>query len=100
MPYIDPKIRFWFGIAVTIAIAVSQGTLALTNAVPAELIPYVTAWCGILAFVGSAVLTALNGAATTTSSRIASAAAIPEVQKIVTTEAVAAAAPSDKVVSK
>ena len=94
MPYIDPKIRFWFGIAVTIAIAISQGTLALTNAVPADLIPYVTAWCGILAFVGSAILTALNGAATTTQSRLASAASLPEVKSIVTTQAMADATPS------
>lgn len=100
MPHVDPKIRFWFGIAVTIAIAVSQGTLVLTNAVPNDWIPYVTAWCGITAFIGSAVLTALNGAATTVSSRIASAAAVPEVSKIVTTSAAIADAGGDKVTTK
>ena len=89
MPYIDPTVRFWIGVAVTIAVAVSQGTLALSNAVPADLIPYVTAWCGIFAFVGSTLLTALNGAAMTTSSRVASAAADPKVHSIVTTADVA-----------
>lgn len=89
MPYVDPKIRFWIGIVVTVAIAVSNGTLVLTNIVPHDWIPYVTAWCGLLSFTGSSALTALNGAATTTSSRIASAAADPNVAHIVTTPAIA-----------
>ncbi len=89
MPNVDPVIRFWIGIIVTIAVAVSQGTLVLTNAIPAAAIPYVTAWSGIFAFAGSALLTALNGAASTTSSRIASAAADPKVSSIVTTPEVA-----------
>lgn len=80
MPNIDPVVRFWIGFIVTIAIGISQGTLVLTNAVPADLLPYVTGWCSIFAFVGSALLTALNGAASTTSSRIASAASIDGVK--------------------
>ena len=80
MPNIDPLARFWIGIIITIAIGVSQGTLVLTNAVPAGWIPYVTTWCGIIAFIGSSVLTALNGAATTTSSRISSAAIVKGVE--------------------
>jgi len=99
MPNIDPVVRFWIGIVVTIAIAVSQGTLSLTHAVPIDLIPYVTAWCGISAFIGSAVLTALNAAATSTSSRIASAAAVPEVKAIVTTSQVQAEAGGAKVIT-
>ena len=82
MPNIDPVARFWIGIVITIAIGVSQGTLVLTNAIPADWIPYVTTWCGIIAFVGSSVLTALNGAASTTSSRIASAASVEGVEGI------------------
>src|SRR5258708_3564570 len=57
----NPKIGFVLGILVTIEIAVSSGTLSLTHAVPAAWIPTVTAWSGILAFVGSTVLTFLHG---------------------------------------
>jgi len=98
MPHIDPTVRFWIGIAVTVAIAVSGGTLNLTNAIPHDYIPYVTAWCAIIAFFGSALLTSLNGMATTTQSRLASAAAIPDVKSIVTTQEIAETTPSDKVV--
>ena len=57
----NPKIGFVLGILVTIEIAVSSGTLSLTHAVPADWIPTVTAWSGILAFMGSTVLTFLHG---------------------------------------
>jgi hypothetical protein len=98
VPNIDPVARFWIGIVVTLAVAISGGTLNLTHAVPQEYIPYVTAWCSIIAFLGSAVLTTLNGMATGTQSRIASAASLPEVKSIVTTQTLADATPSDKVV--
>ena len=98
MPSIDPVARFWIGIIVTVAIAVSQGTLVLSGAVPEAWIHPVTAWCGIIAFIGSAILTTLNAFATGTQSRLASAAAIPEVKSIVTTQAMAELTPSDKVV--
>ncbi len=97
---LDPKWRFVIGLLVTFAIGVSQGTLVLTGAIPADWIKPVTAWCGIIAFVGSAVMTTLSGMATTTQSRLASAAAVPEVKSIVTTPEIANATPSDKVVSK
>jgi hypothetical protein len=57
----NPKLGFVLGILVTIEIAVSSGTLSLTHAVPAAWIPTVTAWSGILAFIGSTVLTFLHG---------------------------------------
>ena len=97
MPIVDPTVRFWIGVAVTIAIGVSSGSLVLTNAIPHDYIPFVTAWCGIISFGGSALLTALNGMATSTASRIASAAASPEVGNISTTKAQADASPSPKV---
>ena len=90
MPNIDPVVRFWIGMVVTAAIGISQGTLNLTHAIPPDYIPYVTAWSGIISFVGSAALTALNGAATTTSSRVASAASVEGVKKIEVTPEVAA----------
>ena len=101
MPNVDPTIRFWIGLVVTIAVAISQGTLVLTNVVPAELIPYFTAWFGVIAFVGSALMTALNGAATTTQSRALSAANDMDVARVVMKDkATADAIPSDKVVDK
>ncbi len=57
----NPRIGFVLGILVTIEIAVSSGTLSLTHAVPPAWIPAVTAWSGILAFMGSTVLTFLHG---------------------------------------
>ena len=96
---IDPKWRFAISIIVTIAIGISQGTLVLTNAIPAAYIPIVAAWCGIIAFVGSAVNTTISGMGMSSQSRIASVASLPEVKAILTEPPVAIAAPSDKVVS-
>ncbi len=97
---IDPFWRFLVGVVVTFAIGVSQGAVVLTNAIPEPWINPVVAWCGIFAFLGSAVTTALTGLGMTTANRVASAAASPEVKSIVTTQGVADASPSEKVVSK
>jgi hypothetical protein len=99
MPTIDPVMRFWIGVAVTCAIAISQGTLNLTHAIPNEIIPYVTAWCGIIAFVGSTIITAVTGIGMTTQNRLASAAAIPEVKQIITDNIPMADAAGPKVVA-
>src|SRR5580698_1503755 len=96
---IDPKWRFAIGLMVTVAIGVSSGALVLTNAIPADWIKPVTAWCGIIAFVGSATQTTISGLGMTSQSRIAAAASLPEVKQIVATPETANAAPSDKVVS-
>jgi hypothetical protein len=96
---IDPKWRFIIGLVVTVAIGVSSGALVLTNAIPMDWIKPVTAWCGIIAFVGSATQTTISGLGMTNQSRIAGAAAVSEVKAIVTTPDTAQAAPSDKVVS-
>ena len=119
---IDPKWRFVIALIVTTAIAISQGTLVLTNAIPAVYIPYVTAWCGIIAFVGSAATTTISGLGMTTASRNAAAtnessmvvqtssvnamnkvanaiASIPEVKTVVAPQVVADSTPSDKVVT-
>ena len=95
---IDPKYRFLISIIVTVAIGISQGTLVLTNAIPAAYIPIVAAWCGIIAFIGSAVNTTISGMGMSTQSRIDAAASLPEVKAIVTAPPVAAATPSEKVV--
>jgi hypothetical protein len=108
---IDPKYRFLIGLCVTFAIGVSQGTVSLTNAIPDGFIKPVVAWCGILAFLGSAATTAISGLGMTNSSRAAAAQSLPDETKIalaadtetakqiITTPEVAAAIPSPKVVS-
>ena len=118
---IDPKWRFAISLFVTLAIGISSGTLVLTNAIPAEYIPHVTAWCGIIAFLGSSANTTISGLGMTNASRNASVtqpntvvvqtdsanamtrvanviAAMPEVKTVVATPELAAATPSDKVV--
>ena len=96
---IDPKWRFIIGLFVTTAIGISQGAVSLTNAIPDFAIKPVVAWCGLIAFVGSAATTAISGLGMTSSSRIAGAAAVPEVQTIVTTSKSLADAGGDKVVN-
>jgi len=96
----DPKVKFVIGLLITLAIGISSGAVVLKGAIPAEWIPMVTAWAGIIAFLGSAAQTTLQGFGMTTQSRLSAAAAVPEVKTIVTTTALANATPSDKVVSK
>jgi hypothetical protein len=57
----DPKFSFWLGVVVTAMIGIAGGTVHLTNAIPADWIPAVTAWASLLAFFGSALLTAMHG---------------------------------------
>jgi hypothetical protein len=97
MPIIDPVARFWIGVVVTVAIAVTGGTLSFSHLIPTDWIPTATQLCAWIAFIGSALLTALNGMATSAQSRIASAAAVPEVGNISTTKELADASPSPKV---
>jgi septal ring-binding cell division protein DamX len=98
---IDPKWRFLISIFVTLAIGVSQGTVVLSNAIPDLWIKPVVAWCGLIAFVGSAAITTLNGMATTTASRATSAANDPAVDRVIMKDpALAKAIPSNKVVDR
>jgi hypothetical protein len=61
MKGIDPKWVFYIGIAVVIEQGLGQGTVSLTNVVPADWVPYIKGWCTLLAFIGSTVMTALAG---------------------------------------
>jgi hypothetical protein len=89
MIVLDPFTKTLIGIGITLCIGISSGTVVLTHAVPDAWIPTVTAWAGIVAFVGSAVQTGLQYLGTTTDNRIAAAAHDPSVAKIVTTQALA-----------
>lgn len=60
---VDPKISFWLGIITTIALLIGQGTLGLTDAIPADWIPVVKAWNNIVGTVGTTAMTALAGVA-------------------------------------
>lgn len=95
---IDPKWRFIIGLFVTFAIGVSSGAVVLTNAIPADWIKPATAWCGIIAFIGSSATTVISGLGMSNQSRLAAAASMPEVKAIVTSAPVAAETPSEKVV--
>jgi hypothetical protein len=57
----DPKVSFWLGVVVTALIGIGGGTVSLTHAIPPDWIATVVAWCNILSFFGSGVLTALHG---------------------------------------
>ena len=58
---IDPKVAFWFGIIVSIAVGVGGGTVSLTHIVPDAYIPTIQAVNNLVAFTGTVVLTALHG---------------------------------------
>lgn len=113
---LSPTTRFVIGIVITAAIGISAGTVHLTDAIPSAWIPAVVAWSGIIAFVGSAIQTGLQGLGMSNVSKVAAAQSLPadqkialaantpEVQQIVTTREIAqAAGPTGsgaKVVSK
>src|SRR6185503_8608137 len=58
-PSIKDNPIFYLGLLVTIEQAIGQGTVSLTNVVPGSWTPYITSWCTLLAFVGTAIMTAL-----------------------------------------
>lgn len=101
---LSPGSRFIIGVIITAAIGISAGSVHLTDAIPGDWIPAVVAWSGIIAFIGSAVQTGLQGIGMTNankaaaaadlpaSDKVALAASAPEVQQIVTTRAIAQAA--------
>jgi hypothetical protein len=57
---IDFNAHFCVGFVVTAASAIAGGTVHLTNAIPADWIPVVTAWSSIIAVLGGAYLTLLS----------------------------------------
>jgi hypothetical protein len=79
---ISPGARFMIGIAITLAIGISSGAVVLTNAIPGEWIKPVEAWCGIIAFVGSAAQTGLQGLGMTNANKVAAAQTLPDEQKV------------------
>jgi hypothetical protein len=113
---LSPGARFIIGVIITTAIGISTGAVQLAHAIPAPWIPVAVAWCGVIAFVGSAAQTGLQGLGMSNANKVAAAqtlpadqkvalaASAPEVQQIVTTREIAQAAgpigDGAKVVSK
>jgi hypothetical protein len=57
MKGIDPKYIMYLGLLVSIEQAIGHGTVSLTNIVPPDWQPYITSWCNLLAWVGTAIMT-------------------------------------------
>jgi len=57
MKGIDPKWAALIGLLVIIEQGIGHGSVSLTNLVPADWAPYITAWANFLAFVGTSAMT-------------------------------------------
>jgi hypothetical protein len=77
MQGIDPKYVFWLGLVVTIEMAIAQGTISLTNMIPAAWIPAAVAWNKALAFIGTSVMTGLAGYSSATTGPLLKVPQIP-----------------------
>ena len=112
MPNIDPKVIFWISVAIAVA-GVGSNAAIWGGAIPADFIPILTAWNKIISTVGQVVMPLLLGQGMTNSNRLAAVQQVPLSQKldslmannpttvkaIVTTQALADATDSDKIVS-
>lgn len=79
---VDPRITFWLGVVTTIVQGIASGTVHLTGLVPAEYIPYVTGWLGLIVFVNMTLLTAMSGMSGPGTGPLAPLPTVPEAQKI------------------
>ena len=57
LPGINPKYCAYLGCLIIIEQAIGQGTVSLTNIVPATWAPHITALCNLLAFIGTTIMT-------------------------------------------
>jgi hypothetical protein len=112
VPNIDPKVSFWFGLVVFVAgLIAAAGTGFFAGALPADIIPPLVKWCLIVSVLGNGVMTYVAGSNMTNAGRLANVQQVPlqqkldslasnnsEVKSIVTTQALADATNSDKIV--
>ena len=82
MGKVDPRITFWLGVITTLGQGVASGAVHLSGLIPAETIPYVTAWLGLIVFVNMTVLTAMSGLSAPGPGPIASPPTIDEARKV------------------
>lgn len=112
MPNIDPKVIFWISVAIAVA-GVGSNAAIWGGAMPADYIPILASWNKIISTMGQVVMPLLLGQGMTNAGRLASVQSVPLAQKmdnliannpgqvrgILTTEALAAATDSDKIVA-
>jgi len=113
MPNIDPKVAFWIGMTVFVAgIIGNAGVNFFTGALPADAIPPLVKWCAIIGTLGNGVMTYIAGQNMTIAGRLANVQSVPlpqkmdslvdnnplDVKSIVTTQALADATNSEKIV--
>jgi hypothetical protein len=111
VPNIDPKIIFWISVAIAVA-GVGSNAAIWGGALPADYIPVLASWNKIISTMGQVIMPLLLGQGMTNAGRLASVQQVPlaqkmdslvannpEVKSIVTTQALAAATESDKIVA-
>ena len=112
MPNIDPKFIFWISVAIAIA-GVGSNAAIWGGALPAEYIPILASWNKIVSTMGQVVMPLLLGNGMTNAGRLANVQQVPlkdkmdslvannpnQVKAIVTTQALAEATDSERVVS-
>jgi hypothetical protein len=110
---IDPKVAFWLGLTFYICGNIATaGTTFFSGALPEWVIAPLVKWCLIIATQGNGIMTYIAGANMTNAGRIANVQQVPlpqkldslvahnpEVKGVITTEAVANATSSSKVIS-
>ena len=79
---VDPRITFWLSLITTLAKGVTSGAVHLAGIVPAESIPTVTAWLGLIVFVNMSVITAMSGMSGPGVGPLASKPTQADVQKV------------------
>ena len=79
---INPVVTFWVSLVTTIAQGFASGTVHLTGLIPADAIPYVTGWLGVLVFINMSVLTAMSGMSGPGTGPLAPPPTISEARKI------------------
>lgn len=79
---VDPTVTFWISLATTIAQGIASGTVHLTGLIPAESIPLVTGWLGLIVFINMSFLTALSGVSSAKPGLLAPPPTIPEANAV------------------
>jgi hypothetical protein len=112
MPNIDPKIIFWISVAIAVC-GVGSNAAIWGGAIPADYIPILAQWNKIISTMGQVIMPLLLGQGMTNAGRLANVQQVPlkdkmdslvennpnQVKAIVTTQALADATDSERVVS-
>jgi hypothetical protein len=77
-----PKLLFYLQLFATIGQGITSGVVHLSGLVPAESLPYVTGWIGLLVFCAMSFLTLATGAVGVGSGPLARPPTVKEVQEV------------------